>query len=121
MNAPRLNRRLLAFATFVALVAACDTGTEPDQQPLPKNPPPAPVANEASAEITHTLLTAGNNTANQKVYTTGSISPAANTLILVAVLGHRARTGVSEPIGAPPSPTVSGAGMTWTEVSTTTF
>jgi protocatechuate 3,4-dioxygenase beta subunit len=80
------------------------------------------VTTQVPATITHTLLTAGNNTANQKVYTTAAISPAPNTLIMVAVLGHRATTGVSPPIGAPPSPTLSGGGMTaWTEVATITF
>jgi uncharacterized repeat protein (TIGR01451 family) len=65
--------------------------------------------------ITHTLLTAGNNTANQKVYTTASIAPAPNRLITVAVLGHQ---GTS----AAPSPTLSGGGMSaWTEVASETF
>jgi hypothetical protein len=74
------------------------------------------------ATITHTLLTAGNNTTNQKDYTTAAISPAPNTLVTIAVLGHRDRIGVDPPIGAPPSPTVSGGGMTaWTEVATITF
>src|SRR5918996_2165790 len=120
MNAPRLNGRLLGIVTLVALVAACDPVTDPDQQDPQKNAP-APSLEVIAAAVTHTLLTAGNNPSNQKVYTTAPISPAPNALILVAVQGHRARTGVSEPIGATASPTVSGAGMTWTEVVTTTF
>ena len=65
--------------------------------------------------VTQTLLTVGNNTVNQKIYTTASIAPAANTLITVAVLGHNSTA-------APPSPTVTGGGMTsWTVVSSVTF
>jgi uncharacterized protein YjdB len=78
-------------------------------------------ATQVSTAITHTLLTSGNNPVNQKVYTTAGISPAPNALITVAVLAHRATIGVDPPVGAPPSPTVSGAGMTWTEVATLTF
>jgi Bacterial Ig-like domain (group 1)/Invasin, domain 3 len=65
--------------------------------------------------ITQALLTAGNNAANQKVYTTASIAPAANTLVLVAVLDHQASN-------AAPAPTVTGGGMTtWDQVATLTF
>ena len=65
--------------------------------------------------ISHLLLTAGNNTVNQRVYTTAPIAPAPNTLVTVAVLAHRST-------GAPASPTLSGGGMTgWTEVASTTF
>ena len=61
------------------------------------------------------LLTAGNNTVNQKIYTTASISPAPNALILLAVMGHRS-------YGASASPIVTGGGMTaWEEVGTVTF
>jgi Big-like domain-containing protein len=67
------------------------------------------------ATITHTLLTAGKDTFNQKIYTTASISPAPNALITLAVLGHRGP-------GAPLSPTVTGGGMAnWAEVATVTF
>ena len=67
-----------------------------------------------SSGITHTLLTVGTNTVNQTVYTTASISPAPNTLITVAVLGHRAYGAVS--------PTLSGGGMsTWTQVASVDF
>jgi hypothetical protein len=83
--------------------------TEPEPEPEPEPPP------TSTHPITHTLLTSGNNTANQKVYTTASISPAPNALITLAVLGHRA-------YGANPSPVVTGGGMTaWEEVATTTF
>src|SRR6476619_445404 len=65
--------------------------------------------------VTPTLLTAGNNATNGKVFTTASLAPAPNTLITVAVLGHNNTS-------AAPSPTLSGGGMTaWTEVATTTF
>jgi hypothetical protein len=73
------------------------------------------VTDQAPAAITHTLLAAGSHPTNQKIYTTASISPAPNALITVAVMGHRSS-------GAPPSPTLSGGGMTaWTEVATVTF
>jgi probable HAF family extracellular repeat protein len=69
----------------------------------------------APATISHTLLAAGTNTVNQKIYTTAPISPAPNTLVTVAVLGHSS-------LGIPPSPTLSGGGMTaWEIVATTTF
>lgn len=69
----------------------------------------------ASLPITQTLLTSGNNPANQKVYTTTSIAPGSNALITVAVLGHNSTS-------APPSPTLSGGGMaTWTVVSSITL
>ena len=65
--------------------------------------------------VSHLLLTAGTNIVNQRVYTTGAIAPAPNTLITVAVLEHNSTS-------APPSPTLSGGGMTtWTEVASVTF
>ncbi|HMH83738.1 MAG TPA: invasin domain 3-containing protein, partial [Gemmatimonadales bacterium] len=73
------------------------------------------VTTDAPATITQTLLTAGTNTVNQKIYTTADIAPAPNTLITIAVLEHNATS-------APPSPTLSGGGMTtWTEVASITF
>jgi len=70
-------------------------------------PPPAALA--------HTLLTQGYATANGKVYTTASIAPAANALITVAVLGHRA-------YGANAPPVVTGGGMSaWDVVQTVVF
>ncbi len=65
--------------------------------------------------IVHSLLTSGNNAANQKVYATASITPAPNALVTVAVLGHNSSA-------APASPTLSGGGMTgWTVVGSVTF
>lgn len=66
-------------------------------------------------EITHALLTAGNDLLNQKIYTTASIAPAPNTLITIAVASHRAGA-------ASASPVVTGGGMTsWTEVATVIY
>jgi Invasin, domain 3 len=68
-----------------------------------------------SSGITQTLLTAGSDITNQKIYTTASIAPAANTLVTIAVIGHTSTA-------ASPSPTVTGGGMSaWVEVATTTF
>jgi hypothetical protein len=64
--------------------------------------------------ISHTLLTSGNNTVNQKIYTTAAISPGPNTLVTVAVLDHRTPAAIS--------PTLSGGGMTsWSVVATVDF
>jgi len=73
------------------------------------------VTPDAAATITQTLLTAGTDIVNQRVYTTASIAPAPNTLITVAVLEHNSTS-------APPSPTLSGGGMTtWTQVASVTL
>jgi uncharacterized protein YjdB/PKD repeat protein len=112
---PRRSRwlRLLGVASLVALATCGDDG-------IPTSPGPgiAPIpaaATQASSAITHTLLTSGNNTLNQKVYTTASIAPAPNALITIAVMGHRS-------YGANPSPIVTGGGMTaWDEIATVTF
>jgi galactose oxidase-like protein/Big-like domain-containing protein len=112
------SRRLLTIAALVLVVltATCvdrqptaprDVTFAPDPRRLPR-----PVV---ATTIVHTLLTSGNGTASQRVCTTASISPAANTLVTVAVMGHNAA-------GASPSPTVSGGGMAaWTEVATVAF
>ena len=72
------------------------------------------VTGQSTSVIGQTLLTAGNNPANQKVYATAAIAPAPNTLVTVAVLG-RAASGS-------PTVTLSGGGMAaWTEVATATF
>jgi adhesin/invasin len=64
--------------------------------------------------ITHTLLTSGTHTVNQKIYTTAAISPGPNTLVTVAVLSHRSYGAIS--------PTISGGGMsTWTQVASVDF
>lgn len=75
----------------------------------------ATVTESGAATMTPTLLASGNGTSNGKSYTTASIAPAPNALILVAVVGHRA-------YGAAASPIVTGGGMTtWEEVATVTF
>jgi hypothetical protein len=72
------------------------------------------VGAQAAADITHTLLTAGNNPANQKVYATASIAPAPNALVTIAVLMRRS-SGVI-------SPTITGGGMAqWDPVANTDF
>lgn len=64
--------------------------------------------------ITQTLLTSGSNAANQSVYTTASISPAANALVTVAVLGKRSSGALT--------PTLSGGGITtWTQVASVDY
>ncbi|MGE5144961.1 MAG: Ig-like domain-containing protein [Acidobacteriota bacterium] len=69
---------------------------------------------QTAAAIAHTLLTSGNNAANQKVYTTASIAPAPNALITIAVLMRRS-SGVI-------SPTITGGGMTkWDLVANADF
>jgi len=68
----------------------------------------------ATGAITHTLLTSGNNSINQRAYTTGSISPAPNALITVVVLMRRSSGALS--------PTLSGGGMTaWDVVASADF
>lgn len=67
-----------------------------------------------SAEnITATGLTSGSNSANLITYTTASITPGANKLILLAVEGLK---GADEVHGVP---TVTGNGLTWEQVATT--
>jgi hypothetical protein len=62
--------------------------------------------------ITQSLLTSGHNVNNLKVYTTGSIAPAPNALVTVAVLTH----------GTAPSPTLTGGGMaSWTVIGTISY
>lgn len=55
--------------------------------------------------LTRTLLTAGGDTTNGNVYTTASITPGANRLILLAVQLDPAGSGVT--------PTITGCGLTW--------
>jgi len=55
---------------------------------------------EATSGITQTVLTSGNNTVNQKIYTTASSSPAPNALITVAVLGHNSTTLLSNGVAS---------------------
>ena len=64
--------------------------------------------------ISHLLLTAGNNSVNQKVYATAVIAPVPNTLVTVAVLSHRSTAAIT--------PTLSGGGMSsWTQVASVDF
>jgi len=73
------------------------------------------VTDVAPGAILHTLLTAGNSAANQKVYSTAAIAAGTNALITVAVLEHSG-------LGTPPVPTLSGGGMvTWDVVRTVTL
>jgi hypothetical protein len=72
------------------------------------------VVAQTAATITQTLLTSGNNAANQKIYTTASIAPAPNALVTVAVLMRRS--------GGALSPTVTGGGMSgWDLVGSADF
>ena len=65
--------------------------------------------------IAQTLLTSGHDPNNLRVYTTGSIAPAANALVTVAVLTHQASA-------AAPSPVLTGGGMAgWDVVASVTF
>ena len=64
--------------------------------------------------ISHLLLTAGNNSVNQKLYATAAIAPVPNTLVTVAVLSHRSTAAIT--------PTLSGGGMSsWTQVASVDF
>ncbi len=102
-------RRILSFVLFVA-AATCV------EQPAPLSPgnyAAVPVA-LATGGITPTLLASGSNAVNLKIYTTASIAPEPNALILVAVLGRRS--------GTPLTPTVTGGGMaTWTPVASVDY
>jgi hypothetical protein len=72
------------------------------------------VGSQTAADITQTLLTSGNNAANQKVYTTASISPAANALVTVAVLMRRSSGALS--------PGITGGGLpAWAPVANVDF
>ena len=67
------------------------------------------------ATIAQTLLTSGHDAVNLKTYITGSIAPAPNALVTVAVLTHQSSS-------AAPSPTLSGGGMTtWEVVATVAY
>ena len=76
---------------------------------------PFDITTSTVVAITQPLLTVGSNAVNQKIYTTGVISPSPNTLVTVAVLELNSSA-------APPLPTLSGGGMAaWTVVASTTF
>lgn len=64
--------------------------------------------------ITLTSLTEGEDEVNRSSYTTSSISPTANRLV-IAVIGNNKAT-------SPPNvPTLSGASMTWVEITTALY
>ena len=90
------------------IVSATADGTEITQTASVAVVPPG------QGNITHTLLTSGNSTPNQKIYTTASISPTPNALVTVAVLGHRSTAATSA--------TLSGGGITqWVQVASVDF
>jgi hypothetical protein len=112
-------RRLPGIAVLVlvaATVTCVERPTEPHEVGPPVTPIPVPTAPGVdSSKIAHTLLTSGSSTADQQVCTTESITPAANALVTVAVLGHSTTRAAA-------SPTVSGGGMAaWTQVATVAF
>jgi len=73
------------------------------------------ITTSSVATISQTLLTAGTNGVNQRIYSTAAIAPASNALITVAVLEQSS-------LGTPPIPTLSGGGMAaWDVVATVTF
>lgn len=63
--------------------------------------------------VTPTHLTTGSSTTNTTSYTTASITPTANQLVLIAVMP----TVTS---GTTPTMTVSGTGLTWVQENTST-
>ena len=101
------------FSSTVAepkIVSATADGTPITQTATVTVTPPG-----SGGTIAHTLLTAGRDSLNLRVYTTASISPAPNTLVTVAVLNHQGTA-------AAPSPTVTGGGMAaWEIVGSVTF
>jgi hypothetical protein len=67
----------------------------------------------ATAAVTATELTTGGSSSNLAAYSTASITPAANTLILAWVTNSKA--------SAPDTPTLAGNGLTWVQVETVTW
>jgi hypothetical protein len=65
-------------------------------------------------DITASLLTASGSATDGNSYLTASISPSANKLILAWVVNRR-------PTGNPTTPTLSGCGLTWVQVTTLIF
>jgi hypothetical protein len=105
-------RRFFHTAAAALFAVAC-TADSPAVPTAPPRPTPPRATHLGGSGITHTLLTSGQNVTNTNVYTTASVAPAANKLITLAVMGHRSS-------GASPSPTVTGAGLTWTSFATVT-
>lgn len=62
--------------------------------------------------IVGTNLTSGTDTSGGTTSTTASITPTANNLVLLAVTS---RTNIT---ANPNAPTVTGAGITWTQIAT---
>ncbi len=65
------------------------------------------------AAVGGTHLAAAGSTTNQASYTTASITPTANNLVLAWVTNTKATT--------PDTPTLSGNGLTWVQVATVTW
>ena len=108
VSASGLVRGVTAGPATITATSEGHSGTAAITVTVPPPPPPP-------GTIGQTLLTAGADPANQQVYTTASISPAANALVTVAVLEHNSSS-------APPVPTLSGGGMSaWTQVASVTF
>jgi hypothetical protein len=106
-------RRILSAGLMLVLVTCVEHRAPTSSEIEPTEPQPP--ATLVSAEITQTVLTAGHDPNNLKIYTTASITPAPNALVTVAVLTHRSSA-------AAPAPTLTGGGMTgWDVVATTTF
>jgi len=104
--------RIMAIALLATVATCVEDRTPTSSEALIVDSLPAA---EVASGVTQALLAVGTNTANQKIYTTASIAPGANALITVAVLGHNSSS-------APPSPTLTGGGMTdWSEVATVVF
>lgn len=68
----------------------------------------------AWATITQTTLTSGSNGADQTRYTTASVSPSANRLIIAFIQNSRGTSPAS-------TPTLSGNGLTWVPINTATY
>lgn len=62
---------------------------------------------------TPTVLTNGSDTVDAASFTTASVTPASNKLVLVAVVNSKG--------SAPTTPTISGNGITYTQVNTVAF
>lgn len=67
------------------------------------------------ADITQTLLASAFDSTNRTEYTTASISPTANALIIMTVSGFNGTAATA------PTITISGASMTWVEIKTQVY
>ena len=109
---PRRFRRIAVVALAGATATCVEHPTAPTVGELVQAPPATAAV---TTSIVHTLLTSGNSPVNQRVCTTAGISPVANALVTVAVMGNNGTA-------AAPSPVVSGGGMAaWTQVATVAF